>query len=58
MRKLYKIGLIAVGAFVAYNLIVIWYAFSQKLKGQRLYYIKTYAPWLLISQSFTNWVMS
>jgi hypothetical protein len=53
-----KIILIGIGAFVAYNLIVVAYAMS-KPKGQlRLFAIAQLAPWLAISTGFASWILT
>jgi len=52
------IVLIGFGAFVAYNLAVLGYAFTKEKGIFRVTTIAVYAPWLLISKDFGAWVFN
>jgi len=52
------IVLVGIGAFVAYNLAVLAYAFTKEKGIFRITVIAMYAPWLLISKDFAAWIFS
>lgn len=56
--KATSIILIAAGAFLAYNLIIVAYAIMTYAKGMRqVAFVSKYAPWLLMSAGMTNYLM-
>jgi hypothetical protein len=51
--------LLVAGAFIAYNLIVLVYAFMTYKTGlSRLVFVAKYAPWLGISEGMSKFVYS